>query len=376
MTARRLAVAVATAMMLSGCQGGHWQGLNSLPLPGTHGRDDGSIEVQAQLPDVSTVTRNSRVRVGDVTVGNVTRVERQGWHALVTMRLDPDVDLPANATATVGQTSLLGSLHIELAAPTGAAAHGHLHNGSVIPLSSAGAYPSTETTLAALATLLSGGGLGQIQDITAELSTAFADGRDADLRQLLDRIDTFVANLNTQSDDIIEATRNVNDLAAQFAAQQPVVDEALRTIPDAVAVFSDERGRLVDALTRLGRLARLAGDASTRTSPALVAELNAMGPVLRSLADAGPALTRALSILLTFPFPKETLSKWMRGDYGNQTQIIDLTLSRIDAAMLTGTRFEGKLTEAELRWGRTIGQFPSPYTHGNPLTIPYQPQGS
>ena len=34
------------------------------------------------------------------------------------MRLNGDVDLPANATAKIGQTSLLGSLHIELAPPT------------------------------------------------------------------------------------------------------------------------------------------------------------------------------------------------------------------------------------------------------------------
>ena len=100
---------------MPGCQ---WRGLNSLPLPGTQGGGPGSYEIKAQLPDVGTFQQNSRVRVGDATVGNVTKIERQGWHALVTMRLNGDVNLPANATAKVGQTSLLGSLHIELAPPT------------------------------------------------------------------------------------------------------------------------------------------------------------------------------------------------------------------------------------------------------------------
>jgi phospholipid/cholesterol/gamma-HCH transport system substrate-binding protein len=49
-----------------------------------------------------------------------------------------------------------------------------------------------------------------------------------------------------------------------------------------------------------------------------------------------------------------------------------LTLSRLDSSFFTGTRFEGKLTQLELQWGRTIGQQPSPYTFGNPLTVPYQ----
>src|SRR6267154_1345128 len=82
-----------------------------------------------------------------VTVGTVTKIERQDWHALITMRINGDVNLPANATAKVGQTSLLGTLHVELAPPTGAPPEGRLHDGSMIPLSSAGAYPTTEQTL-------------------------------------------------------------------------------------------------------------------------------------------------------------------------------------------------------------------------------------
>jgi phospholipid/cholesterol/gamma-HCH transport system substrate-binding protein len=99
--------------------------------------------------------------------------------------------------------------------------------------------------------------------------------------------------------------------------------------------------------------------------------------VLESLANAGPALTRALSFLPTFPFPKETLTNWLRGDYANLSLIVDLTLSRIDSAVFTGTRWECDLTWLELQWGRTVGQMPSPctagnsYTRGNPLLVPY-----
>ena len=84
--------------------------------------------------------------------------------------------------------------------------------------------------------------------------------------------------------------------------------------------------------------------------------------MLESLANAGPSLTRSLSILATFPWPNETLENWVRGDYANLTAVIDLTLSRIDQSFFTGTRWEGNLTELELQWGRTIGQMPSPAT--------------
>jgi phospholipid/cholesterol/gamma-HCH transport system substrate-binding protein len=367
---RRMAGALTVVVVAAGLSGCGWRGLNSIPLPGTEGGGPGAYTIQAQLPDVDNIEQNSRVRVGDVTVGNVTKIERQGWHALLTMRINGDVNLPANATATVGQTSLLGSLHIELAPPTSTAPEGKLYDGSVIPLSSAAMYPSTEQTLAAVSLLLNGGGVGQLQDITRSLSTAFM-GREGDLRSLIHQLDTFVANVNDQTDDIIAATDSLNNLVGQFAAQKPVVDKALKAIPDALAVLNDQRGNLTEALDQLGKFSALAADSVDQTKENLVKELKDLGPVLESLANAGPALTRSLSFFTTFPYAKETLANWFRGDYANLTAVIDLTLSRFDSSLLTGTRFEGNLTELELQWGRTIGQMPSPYTAGNPLVVPY-----
>lgn len=365
-------VALAAAG-LSGCA--NWRGANTLPLPGTQGHGPGAYTIQAQLPDVDNIERNSRVRVGDVTVGNVTNIERQGWHALLTMTLNGDVNLPANATAKLGQTSLLGSKHVELAPPTNVPPEGKLHDGSLIPLSAGGAYPTTEQTLAAVSLLLNGGGIGQIQDITQALSTAFA-GREADLRNLIQQLDTFIGHVNDQTGDIIAATDSLNNLVGQIAEQKPVVDKALKTIPEALRVLKDQRQNLADALDQLGKFSALAADSVNQTKENLVKELKDLGPVLESLANAGPALTRSLSFYSTFPFPKETLSKWLRGDYANLTAIIDLTLNRLDSSYFTGTRFEGNLTELEMQWGRTIGQLPSPYTAGNPLTTPYrQDQG-
>ncbi|MBJ7336346.1 virulence factor Mce family protein [Mycolicibacterium sp.] len=361
-------IATAVVMGLSGCA--NWQGANSLPLPGTEGSGPGAYTIQAQLPDVDNIERNSRVRVGDVTVGKVTKIERQGWNALLTMSLNSDVELPANATATLGQTSLLGSLHVELAPPKDVPPEGRLHDGSLIPLASGSTVPSTEQTLAAVSVLLNGGGIGDLQEITRTLSTAFM-GREGDLRSLIEQLDKFVTYLNDQTGDIISATDSLNNLVGQLASQKPVIDKALKTIPDALSVLKDERQTLVDAVDSLGKFAALAADSVNQTKENLVKELKDLGPVLQSLADAGPALTRSLDFLGTFPFPKPTLTKWLRGDFANLTAVIDLTLSRLDAGLLTGTRFEGELTELEMQWGRTIGQMPSPYTARNPLIVPY-----
>lgn len=237
--------------------------------------------------------------------------------------------------------------------------------------------PDATVRVAALSLVLNGGGLGQVQDITEALSTAFA-GREHDLRGLIGQLDTFTAYLNNQSGDIIAATDSLNRLVGKFADQQPVFDRALATIPDALAVLADERDTLVEAAEQLSKFSALTVDSVNKTTANLVTELRQLGPVLESLANSGPALTRSLSLLATFPFPNETFQNFQRGEYANLTAIVDLTLSRIDQGLLTGTRWECHLTQLELQWGRTIGQFPSPCTAGyrgtpgNPLTIAYR----
>jgi phospholipid/cholesterol/gamma-HCH transport system substrate-binding protein len=359
-----LLVAILPAM--SGCG---WRGLNSLQMPGTQGGGPGALVVQAQMPEVSNLAPNTAVQVNDVTVGTVTKIERQGWHALVTMRLNGDVDLPANSTVTLAQTSLLATLHLELAPPAGVPAHGKLANGSVIPLSAAGAYPNNEQTLAMVSMLLNGGGLGQLQDVTQAFGTAFA-GHGQDLRNLLEQLNKFVGYLNDQKDDIIAATDSLNQLVGKFAAQKPVVDKALQTIPQALSVLADQRDNLTDAIDQFGKLSAVTADSVNKTKASLVQEFNDVGPVLESLANAGPDMTRSLDLLSTFPWIKSNVANFQRGDYANLTAIFDLTLSRLDN-LFTGTRWEGNLTELEMYWGRTVGQTPSPVTARNPLVVPY-----
>lgn len=368
---------VATAALLASAGCSDWRGVNSLPLPGTEGSGSGAFEIQAQMPDVTNLQENSRVRVADVTIGTVTRIERQGWHALVSMRLNGGVDVPENSTVKLGLTSLLGTLHIELAPPEDGQPQGRLHQGSVIPLANAGSFPSVEQTLSAVSMVLNGGGIGDVQDITEALSTAF-HGRAHDLRSLIEQLDTFTAYVKDQTPDIIAASESLNRVVSRLSESQPVLDRAIDTIPEALAVVNGQRENLVLAADKLSKFAALATDAVNRSKESVVQELQALGPTLESLANAGPAMTRALSFIFTVPFPSDTVEKWQRGDYANLTAVVDLTLSRIDQAFFTGTRFECGLTELELQWGRTIGQFPSPCTsggpnhQGNPLTIPYR----
>ena len=168
---RRLAAAATTALMVAGLSACDFDGAYDLPLPGSPIDHDRAFEVTAEFADVLNVVPRSPVYVSDVTVGEVTEVERVGWHAKVTMVIRDDVELPDNVVAEIRQTSLLGEKYVDLAAPP-KGARGRLEQGDAIPLAATGRNPEVEEVLGALSFLLTGGGVGQLQSITAELNNA------------------------------------------------------------------------------------------------------------------------------------------------------------------------------------------------------------
>ena len=93
--------------------------MNSLPLPGAVGRGPGADIYHVEIANVGTLEPNSPVMINDVMVGSVGKMAVKAWHADVEISVKPDVVVPANAVASVGQTSLLGSMHLELNPPPG-----------------------------------------------------------------------------------------------------------------------------------------------------------------------------------------------------------------------------------------------------------------
>ena len=142
MTIARLVCIAAFAATVGGCA---FQGVNSLPLPGAVGRGPHANIYHIEIANIGTLESNSPVMMGDVTVGSVGKMRVKGDHADIEVAIKPDVSVPANAVATVGQTSLLGSMHVELnpplgQRPTGQAGTGDHHCvGSVVVVSLDGA---------------------------------------------------------------------------------------------------------------------------------------------------------------------------------------------------------------------------------------------
>lgn len=333
---RRLAlVGAILSLVVSGCG---WQGLNSLPLPGTPGRGAGSTTLHLEIANVGSLESNSPVLIDDVVVGSVGDMTFDNWHANVEVSVREGVVVPANAVASVGQTSLLGSSHLQLNPPLGVAPQGRLPSGATIPLNRSSTYPSTEQTLSSLSVVFNSGGLGQLDEIVKQFSAAIG-GRGNDIRNLLTRLDDFVGTLDDQRQNIVATISALNRLATQVSAQSAVVEEALGKLPPALKVLIAERANLTTALDRLRVFSNTTTGVVTATQADLVANLQNLDPTLRALADAGPTLGKGLQEATVFPFAQWVVDDAIKGDYANLFATLDLTIPRLRTDLLAGTRF-------------------------------------
>ena len=318
---RATAVLGVAAVVLTGCK---FEGAASFPLPGGEGTGSDAYAVVVEFPDVLDLVRQSSVKVDDVSVGSVSDITLDGYTAKVTVKVRPDVKLPANARASLRQTSLLGEKFVSLDRPTGEPSIGTLKDGDVIPLARTARSTEIEEVLGALSLVLNGGSLEQLQTINRELVAAL-QGREGKIKDVLTQLDTFVGGLDEQKAQIVRALDGLDRLTTRLAAQRQTLAVALRDIPKGSAVLDQQRAQLVQVLTSLNRLGTVATRVISATQQNTVADLRALQPILGNLAKAGKDLPQALELLTTYPFPK-TIDTGIRGDYANLFITADVDL--------------------------------------------------
>jgi phospholipid/cholesterol/gamma-HCH transport system substrate-binding protein len=330
-----LAVTGMLTVALSGCS---FHGINSLPLPGVIGRGSDATVYHVEIANIGTLEQNSPVLIDDVVVGSVGPMRVDHWHADVAVSIAPDITVPGNAVATVGQTSLLGSMHLALDPPPGQAPSGRLTPGATLPLDRASTYPSTEQTLSALSVFINSGGVTQIGDIIHNANLAL-QGHEGQIRDALTRLDTFLGALDRQRDNITATIDGLDRLTATLSAQTDTISTALRDIPPALDVLIRERPRLTNALNKLHAFSDVTTKLVNDSQADLITNLRNLAPTLGTLADLGPRLDQMLAFATVFPLSQDLIDRGVRGDYLNLFAVIDLTIPRLKRTLLRGTRW-------------------------------------
>ena len=327
-TAGLVASLVTGALVLSGCS------VYDAPLPGGPDTGDDPMRVKVMFRDVLDLVPQSTVKINDVSVGKVSKIELKGYVAEVTVEIPKDTKLPDNAVAQIRQTSLLGEKFVDLDAPQEPSSD-LLGDKDVIGLERTGRNPEVEEVFGALSLLLNGGGVGQLKTITAELNNTF-DGREPELRSALTQIRTFLGQLDRNKESIVAALENTNRLAEQIRKQDGTIKSALDNIPATLRSVNRQRADLVKLLEALERLSGVGVRVIKASKESTINSLRDLAPVLDGFAKAGESFPKSFQVFLTYPFVDAAIGRDPQvarnlhmGDFTNLSVNLDLDATNL-----------------------------------------------
>ncbi|WP_370287741.1 MCE family protein [Nocardioides sp.] len=326
------AAALVVPFGLSGCSALD-DGAYGLPLPGGVDVGDDPDTITVEFANVEGLVPQAQVRMSNVGVGEVTdlEVDQDTWTAVATLSLRRDLDLPADVTARVRRSSLLGEWYVELVRPapgaTGTSTGAPLAADATIPLARTGGSVAVEDVLGALSLLLNNGGLPQVNVIVRELNQAL-DGNEAQVKALLGDLTEFTTTLDRRRDDIVRALDGLATLSRTLDDNRAQLATALDRIPEGLAVLADQEPQLTAMLRSLDRLSGVAVRVVEQSKDDVVADLELLRPVLTKLTEAGDDLPKALQILATFPFTPGSYDAFA-GDYLNLEARVELDLDAV-----------------------------------------------
>jgi phospholipid/cholesterol/gamma-HCH transport system substrate-binding protein len=308
--------------------------------------------VKAAFTDVGQTDLNSEVRRNAQRIGSVFAIDVVGDHAVVTMTLDGDIPIYANATAALWDQSALGQKFIEL--EPGDPSAGPLVDGEIPVGQTEEAHDIShvldvfdEPTRASLRTALQelGGGaggygpglnkfLGGAPGLLNDLGTvaAAAAAPEARLPEFLRSVDHLAVRFQGRSDTFRTLLRQTEStLAAVNVDGAKPLDASLRQLPGTLTAargaLDAVNGPLVDtrvAMEALRAGAQALGDATPdvrgvlREAPGPLAQVPgvadaadpAVGDLTHTFADARPFVPRLADGLSSAAPPVKVLAPY------------------------------------------------------------------
>ena len=212
-----------------------------------------SMTVTAVFDDVGDLQPRHSVQVADVRVGRIKGITlTDDFKARVALSIDPDAKIPADSTALVRTTSLLGEKFIEIR-PDGEPDEGpFLRDGAVIDETAEA--PELEFVAQDFVTVLGAVNASDIATLAETGAEAFG-GRGPELRSLIEDLSTISSTFASRSSQITDVIDNFDRTAGTLAAGSGDVDQLLRNLSTTSQVLADNRQRTITALDQLSRLA-------------------------------------------------------------------------------------------------------------------------
>ncbi len=283
----RAAGVLALALTGAGCG----LSLQALPKPG--GISGSSYSLNAVFANVLNLPIQARVLIGSDEVGQVSAIGTKDFKADLTLTIRSAIKIPKGTTAQILFVDPLGDEFIQLHPPAGATHGPYLMSGATLPESDTNSAPSIPDTLAALGTLLNGGGLNQLQTIVTQLNDAIG-GHQPQIRAILGDLAFTVTTLNNNKASLDSALSGLANLSTELAKGDTAIATGIDTIGPALSVLNDENADFNQLLSSTNKLSDVASSIVDTSSSSIVGTIRQLDAVVNQMVgveqEFGPTL--------------------------------------------------------------------------------------
>jgi phospholipid/cholesterol/gamma-HCH transport system substrate-binding protein len=268
----------------------------------------------AVFSDVEDLGNGAQVQLADVPVGSVTSITLDGDQAKVTMDLSKSARIPANVTAALDYTTLLGDQFIDIEVPKNEVGPAgadvpQLANGAVIRRTAI--VPSIEQLVQSGAEVFGAVSTTELEQIIAAGGEGFND-QEASLRALLTDFTTVATGYAQHTNEITSAVDGLDQLTSTLAPDSSANAAALTTLSDTVAILAQNSAQFETLLQSIDNLSVVGRGYLETYYPEIVAQLQTLQAVTAQLSQNQVSL---VGILDELPENNAALPSSVRGGY-------------------------------------------------------------
>jgi virulence factor Mce-like protein len=291
-----LVLVVAAALAVSGCS------------YKTAGAPKGDLTLTATFDDAQGLVAGHSVKMSDITIGTVTKVELAGYKAKATLSIKDDVKIPQGTRAEIKVTSLLGENYVDLQMPPGASMDRgpYLATGAVITDTSV--QPAFEQVVGQAGPLIQALAGDDVATVVNAGATAL-DGNGQKLNKTIAQASELLRMFAEQRRELGESVDRFARLGRSLAKGGDALGETPGQLERTTRMLNRDKHKIINMVDKLTTMARQLNDnvleGRILRFRALLRDLD---PVLEQLGSNRKRLTALVDGLVEFSYklPKAT----------------------------------------------------------------------
>ncbi|NYI47112.1 phospholipid/cholesterol/gamma-HCH transport system substrate-binding protein [Nocardioides aromaticivorans] len=278
-------VAVAAILLTSGCS--------------VVGGGD-KITVKAYLADSAGLFVGNDVGILGVTVGEITAIEPEGDKVLVTMEIDGDQPVPADAGAVVVARSVATDRYVELT-PVFHEGDKKMADDTTIPLEKTQTPVDFDQVLASLNEFATGIG-GNKKTTKAvqrfiDAGTRALQGRGPLLNQTIHSLADGVDGIASQREDVAATLKSLDVLLTTIASNESTARAFIQQVSRASKLLADERENFRQALRSLDSAVTTVAKFAVDNRQAIVDNVNGSTRLMKTVLSKQERLAEILRVM-------------------------------------------------------------------------------